>query len=287
MARGIDHVVHAVRDLDGAASLYRRLGFTVGARNKHPWGTHNYVVQLADRSFIELLTLAEPDKLTDDGFSAQFGRFTGDFLKGGEGLNLLMLESANADADARIFRDAGIAASEPLRFEREGRKPDGSAVKLAFSLAFARDDAAPDIHFATCQHHYPENFWNETFQHHHNSAVGLAGVVIVANEPGDHRAFLSAFADVPPDPNAVVAKTPRGEIAVVHSAAFFNAFGVEAPDVSGGARLAALRFKVTDIAAAEDALAAAEFEASIETDRIVVGSNDALGATIVFEDAAV
>ncbi|HEX2538233.1 MAG TPA: VOC family protein, partial [Pseudolabrys sp.] len=35
MARGIDHIVHAVRDLDRAAELYRKLGFTVGARNKH------------------------------------------------------------------------------------------------------------------------------------------------------------------------------------------------------------------------------------------------------------
>jgi catechol 2,3-dioxygenase-like lactoylglutathione lyase family enzyme len=46
MAGGLDHVVHAVRDLDAAAELYRRLGFTVGARNRHAWGTHNHLVQL-------------------------------------------------------------------------------------------------------------------------------------------------------------------------------------------------------------------------------------------------
>ncbi|MGB8511504.1 MAG: VOC family protein, partial [Pseudolabrys sp.] len=54
MARGLDHIVHAVRDLDAAADLYRRLGFTVGARNKHPWGTYNHIVQLPG-FFIELL----------------------------------------------------------------------------------------------------------------------------------------------------------------------------------------------------------------------------------------
>ena len=43
MARGLDHIVHAVRDLDAAAELYRRLGFTVGARNRHPWGTHKHI----------------------------------------------------------------------------------------------------------------------------------------------------------------------------------------------------------------------------------------------------
>ena len=46
MSRGLDHIVHAVRDLDAAAQFYRRAGFTVGARNKHAWGTENHLVQL-------------------------------------------------------------------------------------------------------------------------------------------------------------------------------------------------------------------------------------------------
>jgi len=80
VARGLDHIVHAVRDLDEAVALYRELGFTVGARNKHPWGTHNHIVQMPG-FFIELLTLAEPDKLGSDGFSQLFGAYAGDFLK--------------------------------------------------------------------------------------------------------------------------------------------------------------------------------------------------------------
>ena len=73
MARGLDHIVHAVRDLDAAAELYRHLGFQVGARNRHPWGTHNHVVQFPG-FFIELLTLAEPDKLDSDGFAIDLPR---------------------------------------------------------------------------------------------------------------------------------------------------------------------------------------------------------------------
>src|SRR3984893_17286787 len=108
MSRGLDHSVHAVRDLDAAAAFYRRLGFTVGARNRHPWGTHNHIVQLPG-FFVELLTVAEPEKLGGAGFAALFGGFNHSFLRAQEGFSFLMLESHDAAADARAFDAAGIA----------------------------------------------------------------------------------------------------------------------------------------------------------------------------------
>ena len=147
MSRGLDHIVHAAHDLDAAADLYRRLGFTVGARNRHAWGTHNHIVQLPG-FFVELLTVAEPEKLGTDGFSALFGTFNRLFLKQQEGLSLLILESRNAIADASDFRAAKIGVSDAMRFEREAKRPDGSTVKVGFSLAFARDPQAPQIGFA-------------------------------------------------------------------------------------------------------------------------------------------
>src|SRR5712691_8603516 len=107
MPRGLDHIVHAVRDLDAGAELYRRLGFTVGARNRHAWGTHNHVVQLPG-FFVELLTVVEPEKLGSDGFSTNFGRFNQSYLARREGLSGLLLDSQDAVADAVAFRDSGI-----------------------------------------------------------------------------------------------------------------------------------------------------------------------------------
>src|SRR5437868_1392326 len=133
MSRGLDHVVHAVRDLDAAAGLYRKLGFTVGTRNRHAWGTHNYVIQLPG-FYIELLTVAEPEKLGDDAISVQFGRFNHNFLARQEGLSGLVLSSSDVAADAGSFRTAGLGASDALSFEREGARADGSEVKLSFSL---------------------------------------------------------------------------------------------------------------------------------------------------------
>src|SRR5262245_27676830 len=189
MSRGLDHIVHAVRDLDAAAAFYRQLGFTVGARNQHPWGTHNHLIQLPG-FFIELLAVVEPEKLGSDALPALFGTFNRLFLKQHEGFSFMMLESDDATADAAEFRAARIAVSDALHFERQGRRPDGSPVKICFSLAFVRDAGAPAIGFAVCQQHYPENFWNAEFQRHANTVSGVAGAVLAAENPTDHHIFL-------------------------------------------------------------------------------------------------
>jgi len=163
MPHGLDHIVHAVRDLDAAAEFYRRAGFTVGARNRHPWGTHNRIVQLKD-CFIEILGVAEPEKIAPHRTRAfSFGAFNRDFLGLHEGLSMLILSSSNASEDARAYEAAGIGGFEVFDFAREGTKPDGTAVKLAFSLVFARDPASPGLGFAVCQHHFPQNFWDNPF----------------------------------------------------------------------------------------------------------------------------
>ncbi len=285
MPRGLDHIVHAVRDLDAGAELYRRLGFTVGARNRHPWGTHNHLVQLPG-FFVELLTMAEPDKLGPDGFSELFARFNQSFLTRQEGFSLLILESRDAAADATDFKSAGIAASDAMSFERDGSRPDGTAVKVGFSLAFARDDAAPDAAFATCQQHFPENFWNPAFQQHPNTAEGVAGVVLVAENPADHHVFLSSYTgvrDLHATSSGVSASTPRGEIQIMDPSAFRSHFGVEPPDISTGARLAALRLSVRDPAALAAALNAGGIEFARHMGRIVVAPAAAMGATLAFE----
>ncbi len=283
--RGLDHVVHAVRDLEAAAALYRRLGFTVGARNRHAWGTHNHVIQLPG-FFVELLTVAEPERLGTDAFSALFGTFNRLFLNDQEGLSLLILESGDAAADAAAFRAAGIGVSNALSFEREGKRPDGSTVKVGFSLAFARDPKAHSVGFAACQQHYPENFWNSAFQQHANTASAVAGVVLVADNPGDHHGFLAAFSGVrelAATPGGISASTPRGDIAVMNPQAFRDRFGAEPPQVSASARLAAVRFRVRDHSALAAALQQAGIASSMRMGSTVVAPETAMGATLVFE----
>lgn len=287
MPRGLDHIVHAVRDLDAAAELYRRLGFTVGARNRHPWGTHNRIVQFPG-VFIELLTVGEAGQIAQPkARSISFGGFTRDFLGKGEGLSMLVLEGRGA-ADADAFRAAGIGDYDVFDFEREGKRPDGSAVKVAFSLAFASDPKAPDTGFFTCQQHYPENFWNPAFQRHSNGVTAIAGVVMVAENPADHHVFLKAFSgvsDLKSTSAGITIETPRGEIQVMDPAAFRQHYAAEPPDVARGARLAAIRFAARDGDVVRAVVGNAGIKASDRMEKLIVGPADAHGATLVFEPA--
>jgi hypothetical protein len=287
VARGLDHIVHAVRDLDAAAGLYRRLGFQVGARNRHPraWGTQNHIVQLPG-TFIELLTVADPAEIAPQAprfFS--FGAFNRDFLARGEGLAMLVLEGRGAP-DAAEFRKAGIGDFELYEFEREGKRPDGTAIKVSFALAFASDPQSPDTGFFTCQHRHPENFWNPAFQNHPNTANAVAGVILVADNPSDHHIFLEAFTgerEAQATSAGISIRTPRGRVQVMQSDAFRERFGTEPPATGRGARLAALRFVVRDLEALGRNLRIENLASSDRMGHIVVDPDTAMGATLVFE----
>jgi Glyoxalase-like domain len=273
-----------VHDLDAAGERYSRLGFSVGARNRHPWGTHNRIVQMPG-FFVELLGVGQPALIPPARprvFS--FGAFTREFLARHEGLAMLVLEGKGAAADADVFRAAGIGDFDVFDFAREGKRPDGETVKVAFSLAFATDRQAPDTGFFTCQQHYPENFWNPAFQSHPNTVSGVAGVVFVAENPADHHVFFKAFAgvsDLTSTSSGITIETPRGEIQIMDPAAFRLHYGTEPPDVSRGLRLAALRFFVRDMATARSILK----DAAEHRGKLVVGPQAARGATIAFEPA--
>jgi hypothetical protein len=289
MPHGLDHVVHAVRDLDAVADFYSRAGFTVGARNRHPWGTHNRIVQLKSCCFIELLEIAEPEKIvppSDHSFS--FGVYHRDFLAAQEGFAMLLLNSSNAVEDARSFEAAGIGSSKVFNFSREGVMPDGTPVKVAFSLAFAADPASPKLRFAVCQHHFPENFWDPAFQNHANGANAVSGVAMVAENPSDHHIFLKALtgqSDLHSSSIGIKARTENGDIEIMEPVSFRDQFGVM-PAVKGeGMTLNALRFAVADLAQAEALHRRSGIASQRHVGRLVIPPHAAHGATLIFETA--
>jgi hypothetical protein len=248
MTRTPDHIVHAVRDLDALAAFYRRAGFVVGARNRHPWGTHNHVVQVPG-FFVELLSVAEPDKLGPDGLSEQFGRFNQKAIASGDGLSMLLLASGDAAFDAREWARAGIGCSDVLPFSRTATLADGTTATVGFSLAFAREEGSP-AGFAACQHRNPAAFWSPALQAHDNGAVGLAAVVMTAAKPSAHGAFLSALLGLPAaeeGPDRWIARTAGGDVVVLTPERFATRYGIAPRHPANGLQLAAVEFRVADL----------------------------------------
>ena len=224
----------------------------------------NHIVQFTG-TYIELLALADTGDMAPHAprqFS--FGAFNCDVLTRGDGLSMLVLEGRGRP-DAEEFRERGIGDFELYEFEREGRRPDGTAVKLSFALAFASDPHAPETGFFTSQHRHPENFWNPAFQQHPNGAKAVAGVVAVADDPSRHREFLLAFtgaAAAHESEGGFTVDLPRGQIEVTTPEVFERRTWAPAPDTSAGLRLAALRFSGPTLAQ---------------------GRKSALGALLVFD----
>lgn len=286
MPRGLDHIIHAVRDLDAAADFYRHLGFTVGARNRHPpeWGTENHIIQLPG-FFIELLSVTKPEGIKLPGpRSFSFGAFNRDFLAHGDGLSMMVLASSDAKRDAEAFRAARVGDFDVFDFSREAKRPDGTPVKVAFSLAFAHDEAASNLGFFVCQQHYPENFWNQAFQKHANGVQNIAGAVFVADAPERHRDFLQAFTDAKAADVAggFAIATPRGTIDVLQPVAFTQRFGAS-DNISHDTRLAALRFTVSDLNLLQAMLEHSPIASLRANQSIVIGAENAMGAVLVFE----
>jgi hypothetical protein len=237
--------------------------------------------------YIEILEVAEPEKIVPHSVrSFSFGAFNRDFLASREGFSMLILNSSNAVEDARSFEASGISNSKVFDFAREGAKPDGTPVKLAFSLAFAHDATSPNTRFAVCQHHYPENFWDPAFQTHANGAAAVPGVAMVADNPTDHHIFLEAFTglrDLHSSSIGIKARTENGYVEIMEEVAFRDQFGVPLAVEGEGMTLNAMRFEVADIGQAEALHRQNGIASRRHVGRLIVPPDVAHGATLIFE----
>jgi hypothetical protein len=298
-ARGIDHLVVAVKDLDAGRAIWQALGFTLTPRAQHPWGTANSLAQL-DHCFIEIVTVADPGGIkatTKRSFS--FGAFNRNFLKRRQGASMIVLESADADGDIADFAAHGLETFQRFDFERMAGQPEGGQKRVAFSLAFTR---APDVKasaFFTCQQHEPDHFWHAAYQRHANTATTIDEITLVANDPADHHIFLKGFVgatDLRATFSGIEAVTPRGRIAIVTPAAFRYRFGPGSlPDArpASSARtsgldleIRAVTFAVADFGAAAASLIAGGLPVTDYQNSLLVNATDALGINVAFRQAA-
>jgi Glyoxalase-like domain len=209
VARSLDHLVLATRNLPRMAALFAALGFQVGARNRHPWGTENQIVQFRS-SFLELIGLGKGyQSLAESDPAFPFAGFLENYLASHDsGIAMAVLRSDDAAADTAEFARLGVGSGRMLPFSRSAVGPDGSDRTVAFTIAFAEAAGVESAGFFTCEQHRPENFWNTAFQQHANGAVDLAGFTLIASDTAGSASFLSAFA------GQAGVESPKGRFAI-------------------------------------------------------------------------
>ena len=281
MARALDHIVVAGHDLAALRDFYHRLGFQVGRRNLHPWGTENHIIQF-DGVFLELIGLpSEGQGLTEP--APYFAAFVRDYLAKRQGLAMLVLASQNAMADHGAFRAQDIGYGEVFHFSRQAVRPDGQPINVAFSLAFARPHACVNCGFFTCQQHFPENFWNPAFQTHENGVLSLTEVIFAADETHQHSVFMAEFTGnkpLSPEAGHSIYGQEGQRVIVAHSDILLQDYGIAVE--SGPLHMVALGFAVRDLAAFKVHLQAQNIDYSICQGRVIVGPAQAFGAFLMF-----
>ena len=178
-----------------ATSTRRRISIGAPASqsarsNRHPWGTHNRIVQLQD-FFVELLEIAEPEKIVPHGGALVFvWRLQSRFSGPPRGPLDAGLESRDAASDAeRSFEAPASATSTCSISHAKAKRPDGSPVKLAFSLAFAADPVSPDTGVLQSASSISGEFLESGIPDPCQWREGVPGVVMVADNPAVITSF--------------------------------------------------------------------------------------------------
>jgi hypothetical protein len=137
----VNHVVVAVEDLADAKRSFSGLGFTVKGGTPHDNGLHNSLVEFADTTEIELMSVETPGDVVARGYAR--------FLNDGEGGAFLAL-SATADAVTRAAVPAGISIATrkmgAFRYTMFGDPGLGAVFFIEYDTPPANNDATATTH---------------------------------------------------------------------------------------------------------------------------------------------
>lgn len=258
-ARALDHLVLPVTDLSTARARLTRLGFTVAADARHPFGTENACMFFADGIYVEPLAIgsrdeAETARRAGNQFVARDLAFR--FRNGEEGLSAIVMATADADADHNAFRAAGFSAGDQLSFSRVMKFPDGTEIEPSFKLSFAADLRSPDFFAFACERVNMPPADRSPLERHDNGVIGVARVVLSEQEPSTFADYLRTVTsgEAREGGGGFSVSVANASIDVVDPAMLQNTLGVPRSS-ERGLRGEAVVFRVGDLAATARLLA--------------------------------
>ena len=191
-AIALDHVGVVVRDLDVAAHAWQALGFQVTPLAPHlPAGITGNRCVMFGHGYIELIAVIAPE-----GHSATLEKFLARY----EGIHIISLATANADATAQRL---GLTV---IRSERETARGTARFARVVCA------DLVPRLQLL--EHLTPDLVWLPKQAIHPNHARALRSVVIASDNPGGLARHFADAAGVAPAADGAGLRLPLDHAAV-------------------------------------------------------------------------
>ena len=249
----LDHVViNARNDMDHAADVYTRLGFSLTERGYHSLGSMNHLAMFGT-DYLELIAIPK------DATSGRLDLLTFPF-----GLNGLVFGSEDSAVTYEALSKAGVPVEAPVEFTRPVKVGDEMR-DARFRTVRMKAGIVPYGRVYYCHHFTRDVVWRDEWRHHANGTVAIARFLIVEPDPA---AASKLYADMfgaesvrdIKGGKAVVVGNSRVEI--VTEAELKAQFGDAVPDPEGRkAYMAGLTFRTLSTAKAARALQAGRIAA--------------------------
>jgi catechol 2,3-dioxygenase-like lactoylglutathione lyase family enzyme len=258
-AVGIDHLPVAVSDLDRAAEIYKRLGFSIKPGRFHADGIRNEHVKFEDGGGLELITAQR----AMDPLSVSYVQL----LAQGEGPAFLSFHTLDLQVLERAFRRARSVYTE------DDRTVTFKDPALQFVFFFEGNNRSPTDR--------PEYF------QHANSAYATSGVWIAAGEDSPLVPLLKAAGGkvatqkvfTPTERNAKTVRVQNGEVV----------FLPKSSQIIPGRPIVGVVFLTRDLAALQRCLSAAHIPSAAHVEAahhrsVIVGPQQTLGLWLEFRE---
>lgn len=227
----LDHVVVNARDdLDGAAAVYRRLGFTLTPRGYHTLGSMNHLA-IFGTEYLELIAARPGDRRRAEVLDSPIG------------LNGVVFGTEDSASVFHALEEAGVPVEQPLEFSRPVELACG-ARDAVFRTVRLKPGVVPAGRLYFCHHFTRDLVWRDEWRHHANGVIGVDRIVIVSDPVSAVVDMLGLMfgADAIRDDALAVGLTA---LAVVTGQAFGSVWESHGPDGAGRSQyMAALGLRV-------------------------------------------
>jgi hypothetical protein len=271
----LDHVVINARDdMDRAADLYRRLGFTLTERGYHSLGSTNHLAMFGT-DYLELIAVPK---------GATSGRL--ELLNFPFGLNGLVFGSEDSTMTYNELAKVGVPVDPPVEFTRPVNV-DGKPHDARFRTVRMKAGVVPYGRVYYCHHFTRDLVWRDEWRHHANGTVAVVRALIVEPDPAKGaKLYADMFGpasvrDIKGGKTVVIGNS---HFDIVTPAELAAQVGDAAPDPEGRpAYMAGLTFRTLSLKGVARALQEGKIDGVVERNgRLIVPAKQALNAVLEF-----